>query len=252
MATINAPAALESPVTRATGYSLLAHAFAYPDAPQVAALQEAAGAGREFLAETVLEPLVQLALVATPSALLPAFDRIFTHTVSPDCPSYETAYLDTEMTAQAHRMSRIAGFYRLFGVEAPTTGYRPDEISVELEFLGFLARKELYAREHLGAPRVAQARRAQRIFLEEHLGCWGPLFGRRIVDRAGGSIFYLNLGSTIEGWLLADMERLGASPVSNANSPRIPDPLPISHGPEFAGNGAVIAFDDIPVQGGKQ
>ena len=236
---------VESMVARAVGYSLLAHCFAYPGEDRVAMLNEAAAAGEPVLASTPLASLVPSALAAAPALLQPVYSRIFSLTASPDCPTYETAYIDTEMITQAQRMSRIKAFYRLFGIQDPADGFRPDDISVELDFMGFLVRKEIYAREHLGAPRVAQAMKAQRLFLAEHLACWAPALGRRIVERAGDHAFYLRLGVALEDWIDADCARLGARPVHNVEGPNIPLAPAVSHGPEFAGTAQFISLDQL-------
>jgi TorA maturation chaperone TorD len=239
---------IESPVTRAVGYSLLAHCFAYPDEARAAALQEAVAASESFLAKTPLAPLLGPARQATSAVLLPAYTEIFSLTSSIDCPTYETAYMDSDMILQAQRMARIAGFYKLFGIESPATGFRPDDISVELEFMAFLARKEVYAAEHLGAPRVAQARKAQRLFLSEHLGCWAPALARAIAGRAA-SAFYLRLGLSLDEWIDTDCGRLGATPVQTALGPSLPAAQAHSHGPEFAGAGQFIGIGDIEEAG---
>jgi TorA maturation chaperone TorD len=238
-------ASLASPVTRAVGYSLLAHCFAYPGDQSIAAVQEAASAGRGFLDRTPLAPILAACEMATAGLLSPGWREVFTLTASPDCPTYETAYLDSDLVGQTHRMGQIAGLYKLFGVEVPAQSLRPDDISVELEFMGFLCRKEVYAAEHLGAPRVAQAAKAQKLFLTEHLGCWAPGLGQRIAARAEGHGFYVRLGVALEDWIEADCRRLRVTPAQRAGAPSLPPAGSQSHGPEFAGPGQVISFDDI-------
>jgi len=237
--------ALASSVTRAVGYSLLAHCFAYPNEQSIAAMQEAAVAGEGFLSQTPLEPLLGVAGLATPGNLAQAWREVFTLTASPDCPTYETAYLDTDLVGQTHRMGQLSGLYRLFGVEVPAQSLRPDDISVELEFMGFLCRKEVYAQERLGAPRVAQSVKAQKLFLREHIGCWAPALGQRIAARAEGHGFYVRVGIALEDWIEADCRRLRVTPAQRAGAPSLPAARPHSHGPEFSGPGQVISFDDI-------
>jgi TorA maturation chaperone TorD len=238
-------AQLESPITRAVGYALLAHCFAYPDEARISRLHELVESGNYFLRQTPLAQLADPARRATPELLRPGFNRIFGFTASPDCPTYETAYIDTDMMLQAGRMARLRKFYELFGIESPVTGFRPDDLSVELEFMAFLARKEIYAREHLGAPRVAQVRRAQRLFLAEHLGCWAPALGRRVVEKAEDNAFYLRVGTSLEDWIGADCTRLVAIPVRLVDGPQLPEKPLATHGPEFAGAPQIIGLDDI-------
>ena len=48
----------------------------------------------------------------------------------------------------------------------------------------------------------------QRSFLADHLGSWGPEYGRRMAAVADHD-FYRAVGSFLAMWLDADMERLG-------------------------------------------
>lgn len=239
--------ALETTVARAVGYSLLAHSFANPDESAIHAMQEAAAAAAPFLADSALGDLCRLAWEAEPEELLAAHTRLFTLSSSPDSPNFETAYFSSDPTQQTNRMADIAGFYRAFGVDTGGTGFRPDDISVELEFMGYLCRKEIYAGEHLGAPRVAQTKKAQRMFLAEHLGAWAGEFGRRVATRAGRSQFYQALGVALEDWMLAESALLGvemAAPVNPVGG--WPEPGELSNEPEGE-DPQVFGLDEIPV-----
>jgi TorA maturation chaperone TorD len=121
----------------------------------------------------------------------------FKMTNSPDCPTYESAYVCTDGGQQTTVMADVAGFYRAFGLELGEH-VRPDEISTELEFAGFLCRKEAYAAEHLGAGRARQARRAQRMFFTEHLGQWGETFATHLLRTAPGGGFYEKAGRALQ------------------------------------------------------
>lgn len=230
---------LETLVTRVVGYSLLAHGFAYPDASAVAALQEAAAAAAPFLAGSPLHELVGRALVSDIEELLPTHTHLFTLSSSPDTPTFETAYFSSDPTQQTNRMADIAGFYRAFGVDAGGTGFRPDDISVELEFMSYLYRKQIYATEHLGAPRVAQTKKAQRMFLGEHLGRWAPELGRRVALSAGGSEFYRALGAGLDDWICAEAEAMNL---------KLPEPTgPVRDWPEPGEMSVEAEVQDIQV-----
>ena len=199
-------------IVRAIGYSFLAHAFAYPDATHVQLLQEAARAAKPVLAGTPLTELVDWACDATQDELEPVYARVLSLSSSPDCPNYETGYIDSDVNRQVGRMADIAGFYRAFGVDATVQGFRHDDISVELEFMSFLCKKQAYAAEHLGAPRVAQCARAQRLFLSDHLGCWAGELGRRLSGLPGANGFYAALGEALEAWIELDCSFARAVP----------------------------------------
>ncbi|HET8943573.1 MAG TPA: molecular chaperone TorD family protein [Dehalococcoidia bacterium] len=234
-------------LARGVGYDLLAQCFAHPDTDCVAALRVAAN---DALAVEGWVPMLRLAAIAREvpiDHLEPVWVSLITFSGSPDCPAFETAYFGSDAQQQTQRMADIAGFYRAFGVDATSTGVRPDDLPVELEFMAYLCRKEAYAAEHLGAPRVAQAQRAQRLFLSEHLGRWGAVFGRNLAAAAPGGHFYALAAETLAIWIDRECAALGVTP-DEIHGPIPPWTPPISHGPEFAGRAAIVPMDDIAVR----
>src|SRR3989304_3385529 len=74
-------------------------------------------------------------------ALQTQYRQIFGHTISQECPPYETEYGSAHVFQQAQRLSDIAGFYRAFGIEVSARAKeRLDHIAVELAFMSFLDR----------------------------------------------------------------------------------------------------------------
>ncbi len=66
--------------------------------------------------------------------------RIFGHTISKECPPYETEYGGMHIYQRTQELGDIAGFYKAFGVEvSDTIRERMDHISTQLEFMYFLA-----------------------------------------------------------------------------------------------------------------
>lgn len=239
---------IESLATRSAVYSLLAHAFAYPDGERVEAIRALAA---EVTAAGLASPVTGLAMRAagvTATELEPEYVGLCTLSSSPDCPTFETAYFSSDPIQQTTRMADIAGFYRAFGVDATSGGVRPDDLPVELEFMSFLCQKEAYAAEHLGAPRVKQAARAQRMFLGEHLGRWGAAFGRRIAGRATPGSFYQVAGLALAAWIGDECAQLGVHPEEVTGEPAVGWGTPISHGPEFAGPATLVPLEDIEVR----
>ncbi|HET9672963.1 MAG TPA: molecular chaperone TorD family protein, partial [Actinomycetota bacterium] len=109
------------------------------------------------------------------------YGRVFTPTESPDCPSYETAFVRGDVFQQAHTMADVAAFYRAHGLSAGgRIRVRPDHIVAELEFMGFMGRKEARAIEDERAGRASTCRKVQATFLRDHLGTWAPGLGRRV------------------------------------------------------------------------
>lgn len=190
-------------VRRGLAYEILARALAYPDTGALEAIRDVASLVLTIDPDGVVSDLAQ-AFIERPRAGLEAeYIELFTLATSPDCPSYESAYVCTDMNQQTSIMADVAGFYRAFGLDLGQ-GLRPDDISLELEFMGFLCRKEAYAIEHMGHPRVLQARRNQRLFIREHLGRWGETLGHLIATHAPAGSPYATLGLALAAWLEAE------------------------------------------------
>lgn len=116
--------------------------------------------------------------------------RVFSNVITLDCPPYETLFGNDHVFGQAHMMADIAGFYKAFGLELSRDIHeRLDHLSVELEFMHFLAYKESYARCHDGAEKTQIVVDAQKKFVKEHLGRWVPLFSRMLMKKADTGFF---------------------------------------------------------------
>ena len=209
-------------VRRAFNYSLLAAALNDPDEAGIAELQALVAAGGDLAAGTSLAGVAALAAHADPEVLVPEYTRLFSLSSSQDCPTFETAFACSQPAEQTSLMADVAGFYRAFGVDTGGNGLRPDDIRVELEFMAYLCRKQLYAVEHLGAPRVAQVNRAMRMFLGEHLGRWAPGLGRNIAANANGNAFYAAVGMGLTLWLEEEFLRLKVTPANRFEAPLMP------------------------------
>ncbi|TAJ31263.1 MAG: hypothetical protein EPO64_02510 [Nitrospirae bacterium] len=138
--------------------------------------------------------------------------RVFSNVITLDCPPYETLFGNDHVFGQAHVMGDIAGFYRAFGVELSRDIHeRMDHLSVELEFMHFLAYKESYARCHDGAEKVQIVVDAQKKFVKEHIGRWVPLFSRMLVKKADSG-FFRHMAELSSDWMDFDAAHLGVSP----------------------------------------
>ncbi|MCI0341325.1 MAG: molecular chaperone TorD family protein [Planctomycetales bacterium] len=136
-------------------------------------------------------------------------------TLTPDCPPYETQYGSAHIFMQTTDLADIAGFYRACGLGAPEKE-RVDHLAVELEFLGFLARKEEHARATGRCHRAEECRAMQTAFFRDHLGRWAPAFARRFASRDPA------LARSLEGWLAREREDLGLA----AEAARLVDLVP--------------------------
>lgn len=140
------------------------------------------------------EAIRRLARAVTVEALRADYQLLFGHTARGAVPPYETEYGADSLFQPMHEMADLAAFYRAFGlVLRPDARERPDHVACQCEFLAFLARKEAYALERGDAPMLEATRQGTRRFLRDHLGRWGPGFGRTL-DRCDPEGFYGALG----------------------------------------------------------
>ncbi|MBI4559601.1 MAG: molecular chaperone TorD family protein [Candidatus Hydrogenedentes bacterium] len=139
-----------------------------------------------------------------------AYRRVFGHTSRGVAPPYETEYGDIGIFLQPQEMGDIGAFFRAFGLVLDSSQHeRIDHISCECEFMAFLCRKQAYALESDDPVMGEQTVKAQRLFLREHLGRFGPAFGRRVRREAPDS-FYGVLGELCTAFLEADCRFLDA------------------------------------------
>ncbi|MGH7230583.1 MAG: TorD/DmsD family molecular chaperone [Nitrospiraceae bacterium] len=138
--------------------------------------------------------------------------RVFSNVITLDCPPYETLFGNDHVFGQSHVMGDIAGFYKAFGVELSRDIHeRIDHLSVELEFMHFLAYKESYARCHDGAEKTQIVVDAQKKFVKEHIGRWVPLFARMLVKKADTG-FFRYIAEFTSDWMDFDAAYLGVTP----------------------------------------
>ena len=157
---------------------------------------------------------------------------LFPAVESQDSPSYETAYSRHDVFRQAQVMADVAGFYGAHGLSVGGSKRdRQDGIGPELEFMGFVAAKQVHAAQSGSSDASDVCVDTQRIFLRDHLGAWGPEYGRRMAA-VSDHAFYIALGRFLTAWLSTDMERLGVVPLdvddiaggTNGQVVPVPDP----------------------------
>jgi TorA maturation chaperone TorD len=141
----------------------------------------------------------------------PAYDAVFGHVVRGPCPAYEGEYGEPKGHRFAHEIGDVTGFYNAFGL-GPARGHpeRADHVSVECEFMAFLALKEACAAEAHGAEKADLCRDASRKFLEQHLGHFGRALASRVGRRARDP-FYAAAARLLDAAILSDAKRLGAA-----------------------------------------
>ena len=90
-------------------------------------------------------------------------------------------------------MLEVERLYRAAGLRLASSAL-PDHASVELAFLGHLAR-----RADSDPERAGQWRQMEKLFLKKHAGCWLPATGRAIA--ASGDAVYTPIGTLLADWL---------------------------------------------------
>ncbi len=228
----------ELALCRATLYEALALGFRPPTEETLArlvavegvsALADAAAPLDPDLAETV-RSLAKANRTDGTSVLSGLYRTLFGHTARGAVPPYETEYGVDGLFQQPQEMSDIGGFFGAFGLAVdPSSHERIDHISCECEFLRFLCEKEVYAAEAGDEDMLEETRKAERLFLKDHLGRLAPAFGRRLVleDRGG---FYGALGELCAGFIEAECRRAGVSagPEQLQLRPALPDDVPMA------------------------
>lgn len=109
-------------------------------------------------------------------------------------------------------LGQLAALYGLFG--ARTGGAEaeaPDHICVELEFAAILCIKEAFAIEQGDEEKLAISRRAQEVFLTEHLAAFAPRFVQRLVQSTDLP-YFIAAGEVLARWLTRDLEQNGWTP----------------------------------------
>ncbi|MFQ5753125.1 MAG: molecular chaperone [bacterium] len=135
----------------------------------------------------------------------------FGHTAQSKVPPYETEYGQETLFQQPQQLGDIAGFYHAFGLNLNLNAHeRVDHISCELEFLAFLTRKEAYALEHDDPIMLQETRKAQKLFLKDHLARFSPSFAKLLM-REDLDGFYGVLGKLCLDFILLECAHYGVT-----------------------------------------
>lgn len=152
---------------------------------------------------------------------------VFSHGFSKECPPYEILYGGEGYTQQTHILLELGDIYRRYGVElSDGVDERMDHISIELEFMQYLAYKEAYGIKH-GHKKEAidVVREGQREFMTAHLGRWVPLFCQFLSQKAGRGL-YQHLAESLSLFMVNEVRLLDIRPrvVEAPEFHPIPDP----------------------------
>lgn len=121
-------------------------------------------------------------------------------------PPYETLWCDAVQGAEA--LQYIAQTYRLGGFKLKEdTQERLDYISIELDYMEQLARKEVSAMEAQDGDGARGARELQEKFVREHLGRWVPLYVAKAL-KCAETDFYRGHLHMVNGFVKGQEEAL--------------------------------------------
>lgn len=222
----------EEALARCAVYVALALGFAPPGRERVGS-RLASRRGAEELAAALAAAGVDAAGVEVLAACPPdaeTYRRLFGHTARGGVPPYGTEYGNDTLFQQPQRLADLAGFFAAFGLRLePAEHERVDHVRCQLEFLAFLARKEAHALATGDAGMLAEVRRAQRLFLRDHLGRFAPALGEHL-RREDPRGFYGVLGQVLRRFVEAECRRRGvaAGPENLVLRPNDDDGVPMA------------------------
>lgn len=233
----------EYTLARSVFYRFLALSFLYPEETLLAVLREQFLAVESALACFLNQsnnqdiPLaaswlpLKTSLSSTPVwKLQEEYLRVFSYTISQECPPYETQYGSKHIFQQTQAMSDIAGFYRAFGLEeSRQRPERCDHISLELEFMYFLIYKQAHALSQKELTRAEICREAEHKFFAEHVGRWVPSF-TMLLERKAEEGYLHDLACFTRVFFRAESDYLGLYPVPLPQMEKVFYPPPAEEG----------------------
>lgn len=212
-------------LSRSLIYQFLSKLFLYPEALYSSEEKDSFSKAVEFYASHSSDDLASK-LIEHGRSLLDLIERLsfeelqaehrnaFGHTLSKECPPYETQYGSDLIFQQTQRMADISAFYKAFGLMiSDSAKERHDHVSVEFEFMAFLSYKEEYALRHHGQKDVQVCQEAQKGFMKSHLISWMPSFAIHLRKRAQNELYgsfglYKNAANFVDIFLRIEAKSL--------------------------------------------
>lgn len=214
--TTQTSAEIDLALSRAVLYSALALGFRSPEEETITRLCSKDGAAALAAAAAILDPDREAGLAAACSlltarssllTLTASHRRLFGHSARGAVPPYETEYGAEALFQQPQEMGDLMGFYNAFGLALNDRQHeRADHVSCECEFLCFLALKEAYALEHGDDSMLEETRKAERLFLRDHLARFLPAFAKKLVREDAGGLYGF-LGGVGYGFIVLECAR---------------------------------------------
>ncbi|MBL8695337.1 MAG: molecular chaperone TorD family protein [Planctomycetes bacterium] len=195
----------ELALDRAALWRLAAALLRYPNRHGLAELRSepmwarALDAAQRFEGASLREAILtahETLNASTDDALEYSHGCCFGHTVRGPVPAYESEWGKADGLLQPHRIADLSAFYRAHGLVLSPGAERADHVSVQAEFLHFLACKA--ARATLGGdgPLVEACEESTCKLLSDHLAQFAPAFTRRLAS-IGDSGIYRHAGQVL-------------------------------------------------------
>ncbi len=89
--------------------------------------------------------------------------------------------------------------------------------------MALVARKEVFALQMKGSEEIEICRQTARDFLQDHLACWAPAFGRRAAQ-VSAHTWYQTMGELLATWVEADAAAYDVIPVEMMDQPLPQEP----------------------------
>lgn len=149
-----------------------------------------------FSIKSILQTLSTIGLEKWQEMYIKTFEHIST-----DIPLYESNYFSNNIFKVSERLADISAFYKAFGLKvAEQTKEKLDHISIELEFLGYLTIKEIYAQKEEKKEEYKISAKARKNFIKDHFGRWAPTFAQNLINRSP-TTFYKEVGVLFRSFL---------------------------------------------------
>ena len=194
------PASLEH-CMRADCYKILAECYYLPEDKLLEQLEDFGQVGAQWFGE-VLRNAPTAGDLETHKV---DYSMLFVGPFKLLAPPYGSVYLEDGKFMALSTLD-AKGLYEREGLDIVVKD-APDHISVELEFMYYLAIKEADARQNSDLEEADRLQGQQGSFLQAHLGSWVEAFAHRVEEHAEME-FYKALARATRDFVLADLAGL--------------------------------------------
>ena len=143
-----------------------------------------------------------------PEKLTLEHTRLFIGPYRLPAPPYESVYMNAERLVMQQPTIEVRKIYLQAGLEVKGIHTNPDDhISAELEFMEYLCDKTASSLNNRDTSAAIKHLELQRIFLEEHLNKWVPVFSEDILRRTEKD-FFRGAAMLLRGFVFSETERM--------------------------------------------